>query len=80
MKSDRSAEVRYHFGLGRTIGFQAVVSDTSGGKHPESSHQVIVSSSCLWRIATQTEQVSGIDGARCPTDKHGTEIRRVTVT
>ena len=36
MKSDRSAEVLHHLGLGYTIGFQAAVSDTSGGKHPES--------------------------------------------
>jgi len=41
VKSDRSAEVLHHFGLGRTIGFQAAVSDTSGGKHPESSHQLL---------------------------------------
>jgi len=33
VKSDRSAEVLHHFGLGRTIGFQAAVSDTSDGKH-----------------------------------------------
>jgi len=38
MKSDRSDEVLHHFGLGCTIGFQAAVSDTSGGKHPETSH------------------------------------------
>jgi len=35
VKSDRSAEVLHHFGLGRTIGFQAAVC-TSGGKHPVS--------------------------------------------
>ena len=40
VKSDRSAEVLHHFGLGRTIGFEAAVSDTSGGKHPESLHQL----------------------------------------
>ena len=40
MKSDRSVVVLHYFGLGRTIGFQAAVSDTTGGKHPESSHQV----------------------------------------
>jgi len=34
VKSDRSAEVLHHFGLGRTIAFQAAVSDTSVGKHP----------------------------------------------
>jgi len=33
VKSDRSTEVLHHFGLGRTIGFQAAVSDTSDGKH-----------------------------------------------
>ena len=36
VKSDRSAEVLRHFGLGRTIGFQAAVSDTTGGKRPVS--------------------------------------------
>jgi len=41
VKSDRSAEVLHHFGLGRTIGFQAAVSDTSGGKHSESRSIVI---------------------------------------
>jgi len=60
VKSDRSVVVLHHFGLGRTIGFQAAVSDTSGGKHPEFSHQLIVRSRCLRRIVTQTEQVSGI--------------------
>ena len=29
MKSDRSVVVLHHFGLGRTIGFEAAVSDTS---------------------------------------------------
>jgi len=29
VKSDRSLVVLHHFGLGRTIGFQAAVSDTS---------------------------------------------------
>ena len=48
-----------------TIGFQAAVSDTSGGKHPESSHQLIVRSRCLRRTVTQTQQVSGIYGAWC---------------
>jgi len=57
MKSDRSAEVLHQFGLGRTIGFQAAVSDTSGGKHPESSHQLMW---CLRRIVTQTKLVSGV--------------------
>ena len=33
VKSDRSTEVLHHFGLGRTIGFQAAVSDTSNGRH-----------------------------------------------
>jgi len=42
VKSDRSAEVLHHFGLGRTVGFQAAVSDTSGGKHPESPHELTV--------------------------------------
>jgi len=42
--------VLHHFGLCRTIGFQAGVSDTSGVKHPESSHQLIVRSRCLRRI------------------------------
>ena len=36
VKSDRSVVVLHHFGLGHTIRFQAAVSDTSGGKHPES--------------------------------------------
>jgi len=40
-------------------GFQAALSDTSGGKHPESSHQLIVRSRCLLRTVTQTKQVSG---------------------
>jgi len=35
VKSDQSVVLLHHFGLGRTIGFQAAVSDTSGGKHPE---------------------------------------------
>jgi len=69
----RDSEVRpvycssllHHFGLGRTIGFQAAVSDTSGGKHPESTHQLIVRSRCLWHIVTQTKQVSGINEAWC---------------
>jgi len=60
VKSDRSVVVLHHFGVGRTIGFQAAVSDTSDGKHPESSHQLIVRSRCLRRIVTQTKQVSGI--------------------
>ena len=51
MKSDRSAEVLHHFGLGRTIGFQASVSDTSDGKQPESSHRLIVRSRCLRNFA-----------------------------
>jgi len=32
VKSDRSVVVVHHFGLGRTVGFQAAVSDTSGEK------------------------------------------------
>ena len=59
VKSDRSLVVVHHFGLVGIIGFQAAVSDTSGGKHPESSHQLIVRSRCLRRIVRQTE-VSGI--------------------
>ena len=47
MKSDRSTKALSHFGHGRTIGFQAAVSDTSDGKHPESSRQLIVRSRCL---------------------------------
>ena len=43
VKSDRSVVVLHYFGLGRTIRFQAALSDTSGGKHPESSHQLMVS-------------------------------------
>ena len=71
VKSDRSAEVLHHFGLGRTIGFQAAVSDTSDGKHPEFSHvQLIVGSRCLRRIVTQTKQLVLLllyenVGARC---------------
>ena len=64
MKSDRSVVV-LHFGLSHTIGLQAVVSDTFGGKHPEFSHQLIVSSRCLLRTVTQTKQVSGKYGAWC---------------
>ena len=56
VKSDRSVVVLHHFGLGHTIGFQAAVSDTSGGKHPESSHQLIVRSRCLWHMVTHTRQ------------------------
>ena len=41
VKSDRSVVVFQYFGLNPTIGFQADVSDASGGKHPESSHQLI---------------------------------------
>jgi len=59
----RCSSLLHHFGLGRTIGFQAAVSDTSGGKHPKSSHQLIVRSRCLSHIVTQTKQVSGIYGA-----------------
>ena len=65
VKSDLSIVVLHYFGLGRTIGFQAAVSDTSGGKHLESSHQLIVRSKCLWHIVTQTRQVSGKYGAWC---------------
>jgi len=67
MKSDRSVEVGllHYFGLGRTIGIQAAVSDTFGGKHPESSRQLIVRSRCLRRTVTQTKQVPGIYGAWC---------------
>jgi len=36
VKTDRSVVVLHHLGLGHTIGFQAAISDTSGGKHPES--------------------------------------------
>ena len=42
VKSDWSIVVLHHFGLGRSIGFQAAVSDTSDGKHPESLCQLIV--------------------------------------
>ena len=38
----RCSSLHHHFGLGRTIGFQAAVSDTSDEKHPESSYQLIV--------------------------------------
>ena len=65
MKSDRTVVVLHHFGLGRTIGFQAAVAETSGKMHPESSHQLIVRSRCLQHIVTQTKQVSGIYGAWC---------------
>jgi len=65
VKSDRSVVVLHHFGLGRTIGFQAAVSDTTGGKHPESSHQLIVRSRCLRIIVAQTKQVSGLYRAWC---------------
>jgi len=47
VKSDRSVVVLHHLGLGRTIGFQAAVANTSSGKHPESPHQLIVRSRCL---------------------------------
>jgi len=63
VKLDRSVVVLHHFGLGRTIEFQAAVSDTSDGKHPESLHQLIVRSRCLRRIVTQMRQESGIYGA-----------------
>ena len=55
MKLDRSVVVLRHFGLGPTIGFQAAVSDTSGGKHLESSHQLILTSRCLRLIVIQTK-------------------------
>ena len=64
-KSDRSVVVLHHFGLDRTIGFQAAVLDTSGGKHPESSHQLVVRSRCLRHIVTQTKHMSGIYRAWC---------------
>jgi len=35
VKSDQTVVALHHFGLGRTIRFQAVVSETSGGKHPQ---------------------------------------------
>jgi len=80
VKSDRSVVVLYfyHFGLGRTIGFQAAVSDTSGGKYPESSHQRIVglTSRCLRRIVIQTKQVSGIYGLRSLVS---TSVRRLSL-
>ena len=71
VKADRSAEVLQHFSssfqtrLDRTIGFQAAVSDNSGGKHPESSHQQTVRSRCLRHVVTQTRQGCGIYGAWC---------------
>jgi len=69
VKSDRSIVVLHHFVLGRrpTIGFQAAVSDASGGKHPESSHQLIVRSRCLLRTpySNRDNNVSGIYGAWC---------------
>jgi len=65
MKLDRSVVVLRHFGLGPTIGFQAAVSDTSGGKHLESLHQLILTSRCLRLIVIQTKQMSGIYGAWC---------------
>jgi len=64
MKSHLSVVVVLrHVGLGRTIGFQAAVSGTSGGKPSESSHQLIVKSRCLWRIATPIRQVSELVAA-----------------
>ena len=57
VKSDRSVVVLYHFELGHTVGFESAVSDTSGGKHPESSHQLIVRSTCLRRIVAQTNHL-----------------------
>ena len=56
MKSDRSVVVLHHFGLSRTIGFQAAVSDTSVLEHPESSHQLIVRSRCPRSIVTYDRQ------------------------
>ena len=43
----------------------AAVSDTSGGKHLESLHQLILTSRCLRLIVIQTKQMSGIYGAWC---------------
>jgi len=77
VKSDRSVVVLRNFGLGRTIGFQAAVSDTSGGKHPESSYHLIERSRCLWRTVTQTKQVSGIHGAWCRVS--GANCRSISV-
>jgi len=57
VKSDRSVVVLHHLGLGRTIGFQAAVANTSSGKHPESSHQLIVRSRCL-RHPSNTDKTS----------------------
>ena len=51
MKSDRSAEVLRHFGLGRTIGFQAAVSDTSGGKRPVSDLYDLVTELHVKKVA-----------------------------
>ena len=66
MKSDRSAVVLHHFGLGRTIRFQAAVSDTSGGKHPESSHQLIARPRCLRAAYSNTDKTRmPVYGAWC---------------
>jgi len=57
VKPDWTVVVELHyFGLGRTIGFQAAVSDTSGGKHPESSHQLTVRSRCLWHTVKKVKR------------------------
>ena len=61
--------VVHHFELGRIIRFQAAVSDISGGKHPESSHQLIVKSRCL-RHYSNTDKTSvwyirSLDGVEC---------------
>jgi len=46
VKSDRSVVVLHHFGLGRTIGFQAALK-TLLVEASRSSHQLIVRSRCL---------------------------------
>jgi len=58
VKSDRSVVVLHHFRLGRTIRFQAAVSDTSGGKHPESSHQPIIRSGYIQNLVSSVMRLS----------------------
>ena len=52
VKSDQSVVVLHHVGLSHTIRFLAAVSETHGGKHPQSSHQLIVRSRCMRHTVT----------------------------
>ena len=80
VKSDRSVVVLHHFGLGRTIGFQAAVSDTSSGKHPEFSHQLIVRSRCPTLHALRVLRSHGMNDAALQTIYKAVVVAKLTYT